>query len=354
MLIGIFVPFVANFFISNTALLDNRPLNQRPTRFSASYFKEWEDYYNDTFAGRKKLIRKYIKLRKKLGFSGSAFFMGEDGWSFYDSQTNENSSSIIDYYGLMSYSDDELADMKKTGLKNVAFYKAKKIPYAIFIAPNKENIYSEYMPAHYKKARTSDESRADKAAKKFAPDIRIVNLKPLLLKAKSTTPVRLYYKTDTHWNEVGGYLAFQEIMKFAEPSFKTPNVSALKITQDGLKKGDLDDAEPDIEYRVGYLENQKPVLIQTGWEDEKHYIEAYENKTAPIQKTIVVFRDSFGAALVPYFSKTYAKSYFIHRLAGHKKPLFEIIEQIKPDVVADVVVERLFPNVFSAYDLKGE
>ena len=124
---GIFIPFVANFFISNSALLDNRPLYQKPTHFSASYFKEWEEYYNDTFAGRQKLIRKYTKLRKKLGFSGSAFFMGENGWVFFDSKVNENSNSIIDYYGLMPYSDNELTEMKKTGLRNVDFYQKRKI-----------------------------------------------------------------------------------------------------------------------------------------------------------------------------------------------------------------------------------
>ena len=104
LLIGIFVPFVANFFISNTALLDNRTLYQKPTHFSASYFKEWEDYYNDTFAGRRKLIRKYSKLRKKLGFSGSAFFMGEDGRSFLKIEPSGFSSHRVPFSSFFSSS----------------------------------------------------------------------------------------------------------------------------------------------------------------------------------------------------------------------------------------------------------
>ena len=354
LLVGIFVPFVANFFVSNTTLMDNRPLYTRPTQFSATYFKDWENYYNDTFAGRKKMIRKYLKLRKKLGFSGNAFFLGEEGWTFYDSQVHENSNSIIDYYGLTPYSDDELTEMKKAGIRNVAFYRERKIPYAVFVAGNKENVYSEYMPTRYQKSRTSDTSRMDKAVTQLSPDLPIINLKPTLIKAKENSPVLLYYKTDTHWNDVGGYIAFREIMHQMEPTFKTPELKTLEITQDGLKKGDMSDAEDNIEYRVGYLKDQNPVPISVDFDDENHYVEAFENKSAPIQKTIIVFRDSFGGALVPYISRAYAKSYFIHRLAGHKKALFDIVEQIKPDIVVDVVVERLFPNAFLAYDRTGD
>lgn len=46
---------------SNTELLDNRPLKAKPTELTRDFAKEFEAYYNDTFAGRKKLLKNTAK-----------------------------------------------------------------------------------------------------------------------------------------------------------------------------------------------------------------------------------------------------------------------------------------------------
>ena len=56
LLYWVFVPFVANLFGSNTELLDNRPLNEKPVKFTRNFARDFENYYNDTFAGRKKFL----------------------------------------------------------------------------------------------------------------------------------------------------------------------------------------------------------------------------------------------------------------------------------------------------------
>lgn len=65
MLYWVFVPFAANLFSSNTALLDNRPLNRKPEKLSLDFAREFEAYYNDTFAGRKKFLKKLAKFKMK-------------------------------------------------------------------------------------------------------------------------------------------------------------------------------------------------------------------------------------------------------------------------------------------------
>ena len=62
MLVIVFYPFAANLFYTNTEIMDNRPLHEKPVKFTRNYAREFEDYYNDTFAGRKKIISKYVKL----------------------------------------------------------------------------------------------------------------------------------------------------------------------------------------------------------------------------------------------------------------------------------------------------
>ena len=70
----VFGPFAANLFYSNTELLDNRPLKEKPVRFDRNFSKDYEAYYNDTFAGRKKLVSKYIKLQQKLKIDTGQYF----------------------------------------------------------------------------------------------------------------------------------------------------------------------------------------------------------------------------------------------------------------------------------------
>lgn len=62
--------------------MDNRPLHEKPVKFTRNYAREFEDYYNDTFAGRKKIISKYVKLQKKLKIDAGQYFYGQDGWIF--------------------------------------------------------------------------------------------------------------------------------------------------------------------------------------------------------------------------------------------------------------------------------
>ena len=45
----------------------------------------------------------------------------------------------------------------------MTFYAKRGIKYVIFVAPNKENIYSEFMPERMQRIRKSDVSRMDKA-----------------------------------------------------------------------------------------------------------------------------------------------------------------------------------------------
>ena len=70
----VFWPFAANIFFSNTELLDNRPLHEKPTRLDKNFSRDYEAYYNDTFAGRKKLVSKYIKLQQKLKIDTGQYF----------------------------------------------------------------------------------------------------------------------------------------------------------------------------------------------------------------------------------------------------------------------------------------
>ena len=138
--------FVINCFVSNTFLLDNRPLAKKPTKFSADFPRQYEQYFNETFSGRKKLVKKFSKIKLRLGMDSGYIINGLNGWMFYDSAKVPDGYTLIDYYGEIVYTPQEL-DQMTSGMKAARdFYAKKGIDYMIVVTPNKESLYSEYMP----------------------------------------------------------------------------------------------------------------------------------------------------------------------------------------------------------------
>lgn len=274
MLVIVFYPFAANLFYTNTEIMDNRPLHEKPVKFTRNYAREFEDYYNDTFAGRKKIISKYVKLQKKLKIDAGQYFYGQDGWIFYDSIKANNGNTLVDYYAEVYFDDEELEKMAQGINMAYDFYAKRGIKYVIFVAPNKENIYSEFMPERMQRIRKSDVSRMDKAVEYLKKHTRaeIVNAKPAMVKAKSVVAQNLYFKKD----------------------------------------------------------NPQKLLVWT---------------------------DSFAAALQPYLNRSFGTVFY--STAGLKKlsEIEKIVDETKPDLVVDELVERYFsrfanyPRIFGGeYD----
>ena len=107
----VYYPFAANLVASNTELLDNRPLKSKPTELSRHFARDFEAYYNDTFAGRKKLLKKYGKIQYKLGIDNGITIQGKNGWAFYDSAKVPDGYTLIDYFGEIRFSEEELKQM---------------------------------------------------------------------------------------------------------------------------------------------------------------------------------------------------------------------------------------------------
>lgn len=79
-------------------------------------------------------------------------------------------------------------------------------PVCEFEAPNKESVYAEYMPDSVRVY--GSESRLDAALPELAAQgLPVYDMKPELLKEADT--YQLYYKYDTHWNQIGSFIGSQ-------------------------------------------------------------------------------------------------------------------------------------------------
>ena len=357
MLVIVFYPFAANLFYTNTEIMDNRPLHEKPVKFTRNYAREFEDYYNDTFAGRKKLLKKYGKIQYKLGIDNGITIQGQKGWAFYDSAKVPDGYTLIDYFGEVRFSEDELRQMASGVEKARQFYARRGIDYMIVVAPNKEAMYSEYMPERLQKQRKSEQSRMDLAVEYLQKHtkVKILNFKEALTAAKQKMPMEIYFPLDSHWNEVGGYVGYSAMADYLNKFGYHLPVTPLRpemVSIAGSQKSDLDVAGiKDTNYRVSFLDGMPVKCLK----DEDHgFMLVYENPQAPVKKTLFMIRDSFGMGLVPYLNKAFARTVYAHNKHNKRPQLEALLNEYHPDIMVDELVERYFDRFLKYNDLYGD
>ena len=358
-LFWVFVPFVKNLFSSNTELLDNRPLTEKPEKFSLNFAREFEAYYNDTFADRKKLLKKLTLFKFKWGLDSGTTITGKDGWLFYDSGKVPDGYTLVDYFGEVRFSEEQLKQMAEGVKKARDYYKKRGIDYYLIIAPNKEGLYSEFMPAHLQKARVSEKSRADVAIEylKKHTNVNIVDFRDVLTAAKPKYGIYLYYPQDSHWNEAGAYVSFNYLAgamtRNGIRGLPLKPLTKKMISVNGTYSSDLNrlGGETDISYVIDYLSGRSGKALVSV---DDRFFEVWENPKAPVEKTVLMIRDSFGLALMPYFDKTFAKNVFAHNKYNKRQELDRLVAEYKPDIMIDEMVERYFDRLLKYNELYGE
>lgn len=286
------------------------------------YPKAYEEYYNDHLPFRDQLIKLYNSLLY-YGLHTSSHenvIAGKDGWLFYKSPTDGTTMEC--YTGSVLFSAEELGRM----VDNLTYTRDRLaeqgIEFVVFVAPNKERVYSEYMPDYY--GEQAEECMLSQALAHLREhtDIRIVYPYEELMTYKQAHPEQLlYYKTDSHWNEIGGYIGAKALLE--ELGIETPPLEQYEIKATADHVGDL----AGMLNAIGLVEEgfYTNVSVKTD--------EASRQKS---EKRILMRRDSFGAAMSPYLTANLSEAELAHY--SYFKP--EQIWEQKPDVFVIQIVER--------------
>lgn len=233
-------------------------------------------------------------------------------------------------------------------------------PYRIVIGPEKDSIYPEFLPDWARGANVS--SPTDILVRTIGGE-SIVDSRGALKTAKGLFAAPLYYKTDTHWNSLGAWIAFQALsmeLSRVAPDFKTlggSQVKVLKVSQRGggdlanfLRiMGDLKDAEVEIQ-----IETQIPVdvvqidygtgrLIQEGGNPRIGLGKVpllVRSKHALNRKRALWIHDSFGNAMSPYVAATFTEALHVNLYEATPALIAQLVETFAPDYVFVTAVER--------------
>lgn len=345
----ILVPNIAYFFVHSEKRgnIENRALENKPLLSIdkiETYPKDYENYYNDILPFKNFLVNTNSRMKYYLfGMSPAQYVIkGEDGWLFYDSQYKDDYDTMADYLGTNLFSEDEMKEYLDSLTKKRDFMKSQGSDFVVFIASNKSTIYSEFMPSYYEK---TEYSRTDQLVDYLREnsDLKIVYPKEELEYYRDNFDYNIYHKTDSHWNELGAYVGYYELMEAIDPNFKNKKLEETKFTSEPYRDGDL----AGMVRLNGLLNDTKFTMtdFNTDVQVEIKDIQgdAIKRFTSNVNngKNLIVYRDSFATRMIPYLYTEFDESLFMW-----SSTIFEDqIKREKPDVVVLEVVERYLHNL---------
>lgn len=305
---------------------------------------DFETYYNDALPFRSNLIQINSLMNYTLfkESSVSKVLIGKENWLFYNPNGTDG-DTIGDISGETLFSDEELEIILQTLVAIDAELTAQGKEFVVMITPNKESIMREYLPDGYYYDNTST---ADQVVEYLQSNsnLRIVYPKDALITAKNDYPQHdFFYKTDTHWNYLGGYVGAsclaEELGYHMEPILNGEVVNNLQTPCDkdlatmmGLRNYIDEESNHIIDYKAN-----SNILSSS-----KDFVTKYCFTTdSTNDKKLLVIRDSFCTAMAEHTATNFKESVMIHR--DYYNPT--MLQEENPDIVVFQIVERLLYKI---------
>jgi hypothetical protein len=297
-------------------------------------------YFEDHFAFRARLVRWQAMFRyEALHVSPTpAVVKGRDGWLFY-----ADDDALADFTVEKPFSPGELEQWRIALEDTRDWLAARGITFLFVISPDKHVIYPEYMPDTIRPLR--DESRTGQLVDYLArhSTVRVVDPRPALLRAKADE--RLYQRTDTHWNDRGAFVAYQQIIEALAPAYPV----LRPAPRDRFDARDVRTAGLDLAGMSGlteFLHEDDLTLVPRHrrartiepLHPDPHGIEGrlVTEIPDPNLPRLLAFRDSFGSALIPFLSEHFSRAVYLWQNYLD----LDVVARERPDIVIQEWVGR--------------
>ena len=348
---ALMVPAVAMLISPDDRRWSDKGESLEPWPFSASEIpsvKELPDklgrYTRGRFGFRETLIKMHAWLNVELLATSTSpqVLLGKDHWLYF---TGER--SIEDHRGIVPMSEEEIAKIVDMMQGWQSFTNAHGIRLLVVLAPSKHTVYPELLPAWV--TRLGKQTRADQLLSRLAAQtsIDVLDLREVMLAAKAGHPL-LFSRTDSHWNDLGAYIAHEAIARRLArwfPSVAIDGVDAVQIEPTTNPKGDLARLMGYLSLPGDFFYVKTPtapgakeisatqVASALRGNSEDHRV--FEKEGAPIPRA-VIFRDSFMTAVTPFLVELFKHA----ELRWSRDFDYELVSAQCPDVVIFELVER--------------
>ncbi len=297
---GILLLLSVGTFMKN-GTLENEQTVKRPeivenNFINPDFLNELEAYVTANFGFRTMFINMNSQISKDIFHTSGvdSVVLGNQGYLYY-------ADTVNDYLGIISLNEREQFNIIHSLELIQENVQSKNAKFLFLIAPNKNSLY-DYMPYNY--VKVSEKGNADKILEQLK-NVNTIDLFSLFHNQSE----ELYHKLDSHWNNKGAYLVFQEMMEnLSKETDKYADVSVERrkdFAGDLYKMLNPSGKEKDWNYYYS-LDNQYHYLTRTR-SVEQSYIETENTRE---DGSLLMFRDSFGNALLPFLANVYKNAVF--------------------------------------------
>lgn len=270
--------------------------------------------FDTQFAFRQQLVQEQSWMRYQLlGVSSlPTVWKGRDGWWFYASD-----GDVEAVVNEPPFTAAELEAWRVTLQRTTHFLAARGIAHVFVVAPGKATIHPEGLPPglHSRPGPTrTDQLVAELGARS---SVTVVDLRTGLQAARGGA-APLFHRTDTHWNDLGALVAYQQILEAVAgrvPGLTPPRGrDAFALTRVAAGGGDLavmlglERSISEIELRLTPTHPRRARILEPGGDvthvEVPRLVSVVDDASLP---RAVVYRDSFGSALVPFLAEHFQR-----------------------------------------------
>jgi alginate O-acetyltransferase complex protein AlgJ len=352
-LVLISLPLLAQLFTTGrgSPLQEKRKLADKP-RFSLlrplGYLREYESYFNDNFPFRGALVfcHNWVQVMVFATSPLDKVVIGREGWLFLGRESKFRNE--IEYFrSARLFSAAELERWRAVFQQRRQWFRRHGIFYIFMVIPNKSTIFPEYLPPGVHKANA--QSRLDQllaALRRDDPDFPVLDLREVMLREKGN--LALFYHTDTHWTELGAYLAYRAIMEKLATAF--PEARAAALDQFTVERGSSFSGDLALMLALPNDRFRETAIRLRAKAPEPPSRSSAKRKLGPFTREIIsecpggklptalIEHDSFMHQLKPFFRPQFRRIVYIWDWWLHFFP--QEIAREKPGIVIDEMVER--------------
>ena len=334
----------------DTTNYEKRELSPFPA-INRGFPAAFEQYIDDRMPFRNQLIYANSLADYRLFQTDTTgkVIVGKEGWLFL--RDSSDGSSMTDYKGENLYSEAELEEFAINLQETKNALAAAGAEFVVYIAPDKERMYPEYLPDCYGEPAEMFTARQVMDYVRSHTDVKIIWGMEDLMAAKTGAPAELlYFPADTHWNHLGAYIGARTLLKELGIAIPSPDAPEMKKEHYLNEVGDL----AMLVHLADVFGLQEDIRV-TGYDTHGMTEDSWDFATAFRYHTengdprkLMMIRDSFGTAWSDVLGSQFKESVMFHR--DYYQP--EMFYEEMPDIVVYECVERQLPALKGYNTLK--
>lgn len=294
--------------------------------------------FNENYFGRYEMIKAvnnftYKILKDKIY---KDFIVDQSGWFVYTGDY-----SLYDFQNPFPFPQDQLDSIKYKLEGLCSKLNQNGIKFVFVIPPNKNTIYPEYMPKGLPVYNQS--SRLDQIISIWTDTeyCKLIDLHDTIYEESKKNQV--FYATDTHWNQIGAFLGYQQVSQLLQqwyPTIDTHNLSDFTLVEQEFMGeftkrnfGQIQVTETALFLQPKTITNS---IILNSQDSSGINVTSTSNPNKLLPRALI-YHDSFFFPVVEFLADSFAESNWFYTPTIDMK----YVMANKPDVVILEVTERL-------------